>query len=235
MRQPGPQHVIGFAHRGARAHAPENTLDAFVAARRMGATALETDVWLTRDGVAVIDHDGVVRRRGRRIPIGAVDRATLPPHLPTLGELQSAVGTSVELSIDVKDAAAAAEVLRVRASAGPDALRCTWLCHPDPQLLAEWRNLDGEVRLVASIKRRHLRRVVPGGLDRLAASGIDALNMRGGTWTPGLVRRCHEAGLLAFAWNVQGVGRMRRLVRWGIDALYSDHTDRLVRALAQRP
>jgi glycerophosphoryl diester phosphodiesterase len=38
---------------------------------------------------------------------------------------------------------------------------------------------------------------------------------------------------LAFAWNVQGVARMQRLLRWGIDALYSDHTDRLVRALGE--
>lgn len=227
--------VIGFAHRGARAHAPENTLDAFVTARRMGATALETDVWLTRDGVAVIDHDGVVRRHRRRIPIGEVDRAFLPGHLPTLAELQDAVGPAVELSIDVKDGAAAAEVLRVRAEAGPEALRRTWLCHPDPQLLASWRAIAPDVRLVASIKRRHVPGASPGGLAGLASLGIDALNMRGGTWTPAMVRRCHASGLLAFAWNVQGVRRMRRLLRWDIDALYSDHTDRLLRVLGRRP
>ena len=235
MRASTTRPVIGFAHRGARAHAPENTLDAFVTARRMGATALETDVWLTRDGAAVIDHDGVIRRFRRRFPIGDLDRAHLPSHLPTLEELQEAVGPSVELSIDIKDGAAATEVLRVRATGGTDALRRTWLCHPEPRLLAHWRDLDPDVRLVASIKRRNIKKAVPGGLQELADFGVDALNMRGGTWTPGMVRRCHEAGLLAFAWNVQGVGRMRRLMRWGIDALYSDHTDRLVSVLAHQP
>ena len=39
-----------FAHRGARAHAPENTLEAFTLALRLGATGLESDVWLTADG-----------------------------------------------------------------------------------------------------------------------------------------------------------------------------------------
>src|SRR6185436_7833703 len=48
---------IGFAHRGARAHAPENTLDAFALALRLGATGLETDLWLTADGIPVLDHD----------------------------------------------------------------------------------------------------------------------------------------------------------------------------------
>src|SRR5436189_6205813 len=41
---------IGFAHRGARAHAPDNTIEAFSLALRLGATGLETDLWLTSDG-----------------------------------------------------------------------------------------------------------------------------------------------------------------------------------------
>ena len=57
---------IGFAHRGARAHAPENTLEAFELALRLGASGLESDVWLTADGEAVLDHDGVVGRKGLR-------------------------------------------------------------------------------------------------------------------------------------------------------------------------
>ncbi|HKY78076.1 MAG TPA: glycerophosphodiester phosphodiesterase family protein, partial [Acidimicrobiia bacterium] len=37
---------IGFAHRGARAQAPENTLEAFALALRLGATGLESDAWV---------------------------------------------------------------------------------------------------------------------------------------------------------------------------------------------
>ncbi|MDQ3575194.1 MAG: glycerophosphodiester phosphodiesterase, partial [Actinomycetota bacterium] len=37
---------IAFAHRGARAHAPENTLQAFRLALELGSTGLESDVWL---------------------------------------------------------------------------------------------------------------------------------------------------------------------------------------------
>ena len=42
---------IMFAHRGARAHAPENTLEAFALGLRLGATGIESDVWLTRDQI----------------------------------------------------------------------------------------------------------------------------------------------------------------------------------------
>ena len=46
-----------FAHRGGAALAPENTLEAFDAAARMGITAFELDVRLTSDGEVVVFHD----------------------------------------------------------------------------------------------------------------------------------------------------------------------------------
>ncbi|MBJ7427293.1 MAG: hypothetical protein JHD22_10160, partial [Ilumatobacteraceae bacterium] len=56
---------ITFAHRGARAHLPENTIEAFELALRLGASGLESDTWITRDGIAVLDHDGIVKGRLR--------------------------------------------------------------------------------------------------------------------------------------------------------------------------
>src|SRR5688500_7265441 len=44
-------------HRGARGHAPENTLPGFERALAIGVTTLELDVGVTRDGVVVIHHD----------------------------------------------------------------------------------------------------------------------------------------------------------------------------------
>ena len=44
-------------HRGARGHAPENTLAGFERALAMGVDTLELDVGVTRDGVVVIHHD----------------------------------------------------------------------------------------------------------------------------------------------------------------------------------
>lgn len=44
-------------HRGARGHAPENTLAAFERAIALGVTTIETDVGVTRDDVLVVHHD----------------------------------------------------------------------------------------------------------------------------------------------------------------------------------
>jgi glycerophosphoryl diester phosphodiesterase len=52
--------IIG--HRGASAHAPENTLPAFKLAERAGADAIELDVRVTADEVPVVIHDGTLGR-----------------------------------------------------------------------------------------------------------------------------------------------------------------------------
>lgn len=51
-----------FAHRGASAYAPENTLVAMEIAKEKGATAIECDVVLTADNHPIIFHDALVDR-----------------------------------------------------------------------------------------------------------------------------------------------------------------------------
>lgn len=49
--------MINYAHRGASAYAPENTLAAFYLAQTQRANGLETDIQSTSDGVLVLFHD----------------------------------------------------------------------------------------------------------------------------------------------------------------------------------
>jgi glycerophosphoryl diester phosphodiesterase len=58
-----------LGHRGASAHAPENTLAAFSRAISDGADGIEFDVRLSRDGVPVVIHDATLARTG------SIDRA----------------------------------------------------------------------------------------------------------------------------------------------------------------
>ena len=79
-------------------------VQAFRLALEMGATGLESDVWLTADGVPVLDHDGVLGRRMRRRRIAELRRDELPDHIPTLADLIDACGTDYHLSLDLKAA-----------------------------------------------------------------------------------------------------------------------------------
>jgi len=224
---------IGFAHRGARAHAEENTIDAFALALRLGAAGLESDVWLTADGVAVLDHDGVVGGRLRKHAIAEVARADLPAHMPTLAELFERCGTDFDLSLDVKDPSAAPHVIEVVRSLGEDQLRRVWLCHDDLDLLETWGVLGSGVRLVDSTRLRRMKL----GPERLAAAlqarRIDAVNLHHSDWTGGLVTLFHRFGVLAFGWDAQHDRVLDGLLDIGIDGVFSDHTDRMVDALAR--
>ena len=51
-----------WAHRGASAYAPENTLSAFEQAVNMKADGIELDVQLTKDGTIVVIHDETLHR-----------------------------------------------------------------------------------------------------------------------------------------------------------------------------
>jgi glycerophosphoryl diester phosphodiesterase len=221
-----------FAHRGARAHAPENTLEAFSLALRLGATGLESDVWITADGEAVLDHDGLVGRRPRRRPIATVDRRDLPPHVPTLAELYETCGTAPQISLDVKDPAAFDRVVAVARAAGDDTLTRLWLCHPRWEQVAEWRGRCADVRLVDSTRLDRIKEGPERRAATLAARGVDALNMHHLDWTGGLTTLVHRFGVLAFGWGAQTPRVLAELVDAGIDGVYSDHVDRMVDAVA---
>ncbi|MDQ1437971.1 MAG: glycerophosphoryl diester phosphodiesterase [Acidimicrobiaceae bacterium] len=223
---------IGFAHRGARAHAPENTIESFRLALKLGATGLESDVWVTSDGVPVLDHDGVVGGRLRRRSIADVARADLAAHVPTLEALYAECGTRFELSLDVKDPAAAPAVLAVARAAGGDAVRRLWLCHPDWEQVVRWRALDSDVRLVDSTRIRRIKEGPERRAANLAAAGVDAVNMHASDWTLGLTTLFHRFDRLAFAWDAQFARVLASVLAMGVDAVYSDHVDVMMEALA---
>jgi glycerophosphoryl diester phosphodiesterase len=225
---------IGFAHRGARANAPENTLEAFTLAVRLGATGLESDVWLTRDGEAVLDHDGVVRSGLRRRPISSCDREELPAHIPTLSELYATVGTGLDISLDVKDPAAFERTVEVARTVGGGALERLWLCYHDWQLATEWRTACPEVRLVDSTFLGHMPDGPEARAAALAAGGIDAVNLHHSEWTGGLTALFHRFEVLCFGWDAQHARILDELLDVGIDAVYCDHVDRMVDALRRR-
>jgi glycerophosphoryl diester phosphodiesterase len=193
----------------------------------MGATGLETDAWLTADGVVVLDHDGLARRGLRRRPVSSLPRSALDAGVPSLDELYAACGTGFELSVDVKDPRAAGAVVAAATTAGPGAPERLWLCHPDLDRLRAWRREFPGVRLVNSTRLRDLRHGPERRAAQLAEAGIDAVNLHYTDWTGGLTTLFHRFGRLAFAWDAQHERVLRELLRMGIDGVYSDHVDRM--------
>ena len=226
---------IGFAHRGARANAPENTIESFTLAVRLGASGIESDVWRTADGEVVLDHDGVVRSGLRRRPIAELRRAELPDHIPTLAELYDAVGTELPLSLDVKDAAAADGIVASARGAGGGAVEGLWLCTPRWEEAAEWKQRWPDVKTVDSTRRSRIKEGAERRGATLADAGVDAVNLHWSDWNGGLTTLFHRFRLAVFGWDCQHRRQLDALLQWGIDGVYSDHVDRMVDAIEGRP
>ena len=97
-----------WAHRGASALAPENTLAAFELAKEAGADGIELDVQLDRDGTVVVFHDHDLQRLcdrpGSIDTLSASERKALRVRgecVPTLAEVFDMLG-DMEVNVELK-------------------------------------------------------------------------------------------------------------------------------------
>jgi len=107
-----------FAHRGASAHAPENTLAAFELAVAQGADGIELDAKLSADGEVVVIHDATVTRTtGGEGRVSQLTLATLREldagsffsekykgeKIPTLAEVFETIGNHVIINVELSN------------------------------------------------------------------------------------------------------------------------------------
>jgi glycerophosphoryl diester phosphodiesterase len=221
---------ITFAHRGARADEPENTLAAFRRALERGASGLETDAWRSSDGEVVLVHDNVFWRGLHRVRVAHTSADRLARFgVPRLEALYAELGTDFELSIDVKDRAAAEPILELAEAQG--AADRLWLCSPSLRFLHGLRR--SPAHLVHSTSRRHLAQPMERHAADLAGAGLAAMNMHHSEWSTGLVTLFHRFDVRAFAWDVQEVRHIRAALEMGVDGIYCDHVDRMVATVAE--
>lgn len=220
---------ITFAHRGARAHLPENTIAAFELAIRLGSTGLESDTWMSRDGIAVLDHDGVVKGKIRNKPISTFNRSELPAWIPSLDDLYQRCGSDMHLSLDIKDNNSMDAVIRTMIESGNP--KKTWLCHPDLAFLEQWIGRAEGANLVHSTRLKSMLK----GPERHAATlrdlGISTVNMPFPDWNGGLVALFHRFDIFCFGWNLQYPEVLTTGLRMGLDGIFSDWPDRASDAL----
>jgi glycerophosphoryl diester phosphodiesterase len=221
-----------MAHRGASAVCRENTLEAFVAARRLGADMVELDVRRTADDALVVHHDAVIPGIG---PIVDQPRAALPDWVPTLAtaiEACAGMVTNVEVKSspfdpdfadDRRVATAVAQLVATRGwqprvlTSSFDLLAVDEVRAGDPTIATALLTLPGLDQLdLAATARAHGHRVLhPHDTDV----------------TRDLVRALHDEGMEVNVWTVDDPERMRVLVEWGVDGICTNVPDVLVGVL----
>lgn len=107
--------IIG--HRGARGLAPENTITSIEKAIKYNVDAVEIDVRMTKDNVAVLHHDpAIVDPSGSEISIRHASYAELLRHKPDLAPLDHAIrviGHRCPLIIEIKPSEKPAKTIEI--------------------------------------------------------------------------------------------------------------------------
>jgi len=105
--------MLLIAHRGYHAAAPENTLAAFEAAIMVGASGIETDVRISRDGVPVLIHDRVIASGETVADLTRTELEQAAGHeIPTLDEALECF-PGVLWNVEIKTIQALSTVIRV--------------------------------------------------------------------------------------------------------------------------
>lgn len=222
-------HIIGFAHRGAPlTRSQGNTLPAFTRALTLGASGLETDIALTADGIPILTHPAISLRRGLRT--GQLKRSELPPSVPALRDLYEQCGAEFELSLDMAQPRAVEAVVQVADEFG--ALDRLWLTYWRLPELRTWRQRWPHVHLVYPTVPLYFR-AVARLVDRLAAEGVDVLNVHHRFCRERLVEQAHRHNLCLFVWGIRSEASLRRVIRLSVDGVYCDDVELMVGSLRQ--
>jgi glycerophosphoryl diester phosphodiesterase len=229
-----------YAHRGASAHLPENTLEAFEKALADGANALELDIHRTADGHFVVAHDphgqrlaGVsehIRALGlsavKKWDLSATDARNLDHHaVPTLDEVLMAF-PGVPMSIDHKpgDSGAIPDLLELLARYGAE----DWvtLASFSVRVVRRIRDLGYRGRTALTRPEVALLRFLPAALARRFVTG-DAAQIpthSGPIRLDGrrFLEKCRALGIRADYWVVDDPAEARRLLDLGATGVMTD-------------
>jgi len=239
-----PQPVI-FAHRGASAFAPENTLAAFELALAHGADGIELDVKLSADGHAIVIHDmSVDRTTGAKGKVKELSLASLRAldagsfysaqhhgeKIPMLEEVFETIGKRAFINVELTNYNAPRDHL------------VETVC-----MLVKKFNLQKNVLFSSFFasnlsKARGLLPEVPRGL--LAMPGLlgawhrsfgfafgeyQALHPNLKSATHEQIQRVHRLNKRLHVWTVNAEADMRRLFSWGVDGIITDDPQLAVR------
>ena len=242
-----------FAHRGGAALAPENTIVAFDRGLALGADGLELDVWLSRDGVAVVHHDERLERttnlRGHVSAFTAdeLSRADAGYHFQNGGEpafrgcghgiprLRDVLDRypNMRIIIEMKDnrAAVANSVLDVVR----DARALDRVCLGSFRLHVLRAARAAQPGLATSAAQEEVRWAlyrswIRWPVKQVSYGGYQVPEKVGGTRVVSqrFVEMAHRAGLPVQVWTVDTEDDAHRLLGWGVDALITNRPDVLV-------
>ncbi|WP_438349061.1 glycerophosphodiester phosphodiesterase [Paenibacillus sp. FA6] len=240
--------IINFAHRGASAVCPENTMSAFIKSLELGATGIETDVQMTKDSQLVLIHDEAINRttNGK----GFVKDMTLEEisvqdagswfgeafkgeHIPTLEELLDLLRErDTILNIELKNGifmypGMEEKVIHLVREFGMTGR--VVISSFNHYSLAYCKSIAPEIR-TGILYMEGLYRP----WDYASTVGADALHANHYAVLPEFVAEATKHGKDYHPFTVNTIDRMKALIEAGVSGIITDYPDQLAELLANR-
>ena len=233
--------IIG--HRGASAHAPENTLASFNKALEMGCRFVEFDVMCSADGEPFVFHDDKLKRTTNgRGEIGLVDSAYLNSldagswfsrefkgeHIPHFKEvLQWLIASDVQANIEIKPYPGTDEQTAISVLTHVNSF---WPMDKDLPLISSFswdalvmcRSLSPEMPLGLLLHKWDKQ-----WLQKAKQLDCFSVHFNRRILSADRVKEVKGAGYKVCAYTVNRRRLANKLFRWGVDAVFSDYPDLL--------
>jgi glycerophosphoryl diester phosphodiesterase len=228
------------AHRGSANDAAPNTVEAFRAARRLGADAVEFDVRRTADDVVVVIHDATVGPDDTPlIDLSRSDLSRIAPHVPDLDEAIAAC-EGMWVDVEVKNNPSQPDwdpddlTLRI-------ALGALEHLEADDRLLVSSFNLPTVDRArAAGLSTGWL---LPGGIEPATAHTtwhdhphkfvLPSVGAMGPEMAEQTVAAFSELGVEVGVWNANDPDEVRRLTAAGVGTIFTDDVAMAVEVVAR--
>lgn len=239
---------INYAHRGAPAYCPENTMLSFYTGMYMGANGIETDVQKTRDGVLVLFHDDTLNRiLGIDGTIADFTYEELLQYKVKNGELSDIIPTfddflahfksfDITFAIELKVTGIEREVRDAIYKWGvQDKVVVTSFIF---DAIAEMKRVAPELRvgfltklfrdpaidsIVTDASEEVIKKLLDMGAYEICPKGSDITAERVAYW--------HSLGLGVRAWGISDTDVMKRVYEAGVDGMTVNFPDKLTELL----
>ncbi len=238
------------AHRGDSINFPENTLEAFISAVKMGIDVVETDVHITKDRKIVIWHDPTLERNtdGK----GTIESHTYEELLKydagytftkdggksypfrgkgvklcTLDEaLKACPDQRFNIDLKSKDTAIVDEFIKVIRSNHAEKRICCASFHYKNLKLMRAKAPDiltsvTTAEVIPLLIRQKLH-ILPKSFKRTIIFQVPREEAGIKVITPSFVKDMHERGAIVMVWTINDEKSMRELFKMGVDTVMTD-------------
>jgi glycerophosphoryl diester phosphodiesterase len=227
-----------LAHRGASAHAPENTLASFARAIQDKADGIELDVWKCGSGEVVVTHNRNVKiltgKGGnlQKMSLSQLRKLDFGKHhgnvfhgekIPTLKEVLDLTGGMELINIEIKGMGIRSDGIELDVAELIQRfklLRRVVVSSFNPTILLRLQKINPALHLGLLLSEKS-----PLALRRGWSANLlkpYSLHPSFPLLKPALIQKTHQKGAKVFSWTINTPHQLQTCIKYQIDAIITD-------------